>query len=164
MRPEDYARSLYHLLDMSRPPISLDLFWNKFDIVVKRIDLELVSGIIIKDQKLSLIAVNKNMGLPRIRFTLAHELGHFILPHNRSVFSCNESQVDRWEQEANRFAAELLMPQPLIKRLWWQYKDNPEHRLEIVAEKLQVSQQALGIRLRGLGLFEVNSWKKPNKF
>jgi Zn-dependent peptidase ImmA (M78 family) len=64
--------------------------------------------------------------------------------------------MDRWEQEANRFAAQLLMPQPLIKRLWWQYKDNPEHRLEIVAEKLQVSQQALGIRLKGMGVFETN--------
>jgi Zn-dependent peptidase ImmA (M78 family) len=152
MRPEDYARSLYHLLDMGKMPIDLELFWKRFGIVVKRINLELVSGIIIKDRELPLIAVNKNMGLARIRFTLAHELGHFILPHNRSVFSCQESQMDRWEQEANRFAAELLMPQPLIKRLWGRYKDNPEHRLEIVAEKLQVSQQALNIRLRQMGV------------
>ncbi len=47
------------------------------------------------------IFVNKNMSADRFRFTLAHELGHIVL---HSIPSEN------MEQEANDFAAELLMP------------------------------------------------------
>jgi hypothetical protein len=42
---------------------------------------------------------------PRLRFTLAHELGHIYLDHREDG--------EREEQEANRFAAALLMPRVL---------------------------------------------------
>ena len=42
----------------------------------------------------------------RIRFTLAHEIGHIILEHTALTPHC--------EQEANAFAAHLLTPMPLI--------------------------------------------------
>lgn len=55
----------------------------------------------------------------RINFTLAHELGHFLL-HRLAYpdgFRCGEQDVVRWdseyaqlEQQANVFAANLLMP------------------------------------------------------
>lgn len=46
----------------------------------------------------------------RTRFTLAHELGHFVLDHHFNNLLDHESQ----EQEANRFAGELLCPRPLM--------------------------------------------------
>lgn len=152
MRPEDYARSLFHLLDITSTPVDLEPICKYFNIAVKRVDLALVLGVLIKDRIMPVIAVNKNMTLPRQRFTLAHELGHFIMPHNSPIFACRDAQVNRWEREANRFAGELLMPQPLVERLWRKYEDNPEHRMDILAARLSVSGQALAIRLRGLGI------------
>jgi Zn-dependent peptidase ImmA (M78 family) len=60
----------------------------------------------------------------RIRWTIAHELGHFMLKHNeisarttlgRSTLS--ESEYDVFEKEANCFARELLAPPTVIVRL-----------------------------------------------
>ena len=53
---------------------------------------------------------------PRKRFTVAHELGHFILGHNRKeVIHDNEASMEFYksgsqETEANQFASELLIP------------------------------------------------------
>jgi len=64
----------------------------------------------------------------RQRFTLAHELGHFILHSDNKddylfvdnakvMFRTNKTsnQDYRREREANIFAASILMPQSLIK-------------------------------------------------
>ncbi|EJC6460102.1 ImmA/IrrE family metallo-endopeptidase [Listeria monocytogenes] len=57
----------------------------------------------------------------RIRFTLAHELGHYILKHNRllgktklSRYSLSSEEYDVFEKEANYFAKRLLAPIPLV--------------------------------------------------
>jgi hypothetical protein len=42
----------------------------------------------------------------RLKWTLAHEVGHIVLEHKRDGAA--------EEQEANRFAAELLMPEPVM--------------------------------------------------
>jgi hypothetical protein len=65
-----------------------------------------------------LILVESSDHPTRQRFTLAHELGHFLLPwHLGSTFACDTSrdkaelwQDNYYEPEANRFAAELLVP------------------------------------------------------
>ncbi len=55
----------------------------------------------------------------RRRFTLCHELAHYILPNQSDLASpCVADYIERWrnsesqaaETEANRFAAEILMP------------------------------------------------------
>lgn len=55
-----------------------------------------------------LIFVNKNLPGDRLRFTLAHELGHIVL-HNRP------KDIDLMEGETNEFAAEFMMPEEDIR-------------------------------------------------
>jgi site-specific DNA recombinase len=58
----------------------------------------------------------------RERFTLAHEIGHFVLPGQQEVSApCKQQRIENWdadlyrpEFEANRFAAEILMPRGLM--------------------------------------------------
>lgn len=65
----------------------------------------------------------------RFRFTCAHELGHMILHRNvRSVFQESADltafeSVDRYERQADRFAAAFLMPIPLLERELLQVAD-----------------------------------------
>jgi hypothetical protein len=55
-------------------------------------------------------------------FTLAHEVGHYVLPtHSKSGALCHSREVQSWapalparEIEANRFAAEILIPRKAI--------------------------------------------------
>jgi hypothetical protein len=54
----------------------------------------------------------------RIRFTQAHELGHYVLHRTlQTEFNCTDQDMDDWqaderqiETEADRFAGDLLMP------------------------------------------------------
>lgn len=60
-----------------------------------------------------IIFAEPSVGRRRLRFTLAHELGHLLLGHGAascSSHSIHGDPLDRQEQEANVFAAELLMP------------------------------------------------------
>jgi hypothetical protein len=61
--------------------------------------------------------------MPGRRFTIAHELGHYVLKHPSASFAemCdplarNPSPEDEpWEVEANAFASALLMPDLLVR-------------------------------------------------
>jgi Zn-dependent peptidase ImmA (M78 family) len=107
------------------------------------------------------VAVARKLALPRLRFTLAHEWGHLVLRHHQRRF---EGQVDLsrplrdrdipevagadpLEVEANQFAAELLMPAALFASEW---KRRPVAAL--VAQRFEVSHQAVQLRLRSLQL------------
>ncbi|MGF9715240.1 ImmA/IrrE family metallo-endopeptidase [Paenibacillus naphthalenovorans] len=75
---------------------------------------------IINNERPQVILNKKNQNQARKRFTLAHELGHIVIPWHVGMFSCHtegkhlfddaKSQYYEMEEEANNFAAELLMP------------------------------------------------------
>ena len=59
----------------------------------------------------------------RRRFSIAHELGHFVLNHEGMSLEivCDEKDMMNWystdtETEANFFASELLMPEALVRQ------------------------------------------------
>lgn len=61
----------------------------------------------------------------RKNFTVAHEIGHFVLPgHDKADLVCTSTEVGNWsdsakefEREANEFAAELLMPEVVVRQI-----------------------------------------------
>ena len=69
--------------------------------------------------------VSKNMPTVRKRFTLAHEIGHIIIPWHAGTIvddiemprSLERGKYREMETEANRFAAELLMPSSWVTAL-----------------------------------------------
>lgn len=103
------------------------------------------------------INVNVMDSLTRQRFTIAHELGHFIfhrsligdgVDDNRAYRSTDQGRyhnqaIGRAEEtQANKFAASFLMPMQLIEPLQRQGLTVAQ-----MAKRLQVSQHALSIRL-----------------
>ena len=92
----------------------------------------------------------------RKRFTVAHELGHHLLNHTDSghqfrddpkAFSINVPSST--EVEANKFAAELLMPEVAVKH--FVFKEGITSLPEL-AERFAVSTVAMQFRLKNLGL------------
>ena len=59
----------------------------------------------------------------RRRFTLAHEIGHYVLPDQQELCQpCMKAQIESWDDglpkveiDANRFSAEILMPRSVIR-------------------------------------------------
>jgi predicted transcriptional regulator len=93
----------------------------------------------------------------RQRFTLAHELGHWVCQvkegHEAPVY-CRAADVaptaDRaLEREANVFAAELLMPESPVRAEWERAASAEE-----LAGWFGVSDEAMGWRLYNLGVVE----------
>lgn len=125
-----------------------------------------LSGFIVRDRqsKRTIIGANKSHHEHRRRFTIAHELGHFLL-HEGHIVHLDENigalrvnlrnsesarGEDNDEKEANLFAAELLMPAIFLR----EELDGKEldllgngNFLDKLAKKYKVSVQALTFRL-----------------
>jgi Zn-dependent peptidase ImmA (M78 family) len=103
------------------------------------------------------IVINSNHPPTRQRFTAAHEIGHYI--YHRDLIGAgvddtrayrstknkfnNKSITVQHERQANRFAANLLMPREKIIDLLAQGQNNPSELAKICG----VSEQAMKIRL-----------------
>src|SRR5262245_8910237 len=120
-----------------------------------------LSGFIVRDRdsKRTVIGANKAHHPHRRRFTIAHELGHFLLHRGQTVHLDETRQAftinlrdpdsskgeDNEEREANLFAAELLMPAKfLAKDLEHETLDllGETDTLERLAKRYKVSTQA----------------------
>lgn len=73
-----------------------------------------------------IISVNKGEPPKRRRFTVAHELGHFLFNFNPketeylNAFEMDHEDDNEDEKRANRFAAELLMPKEEFTKKYYE--------------------------------------------
>lgn len=77
-----------------------------------------INGYYKYDRRNQYIVINHNLGLNQQRVVCAHEVGHAILhPKVNTPFMNNNTflSVRKIEREANRFAAELLIPDDSFK-------------------------------------------------
>jgi len=87
----------------------------------------------------------------RRRFTIAHEIGHFVLHPHRLAPQRGGGVNSAWqgqEREADQFAAELLMPETLVREAVLQYGPDADR----LADRFEVSRKAMQTRLGRLGL------------
>ncbi|WPB86927.1 ImmA/IrrE family metallo-endopeptidase [Sediminicoccus rosea] len=137
-----------------RAPVDLDAMARALGVEVRR-DQNLpenVSGKIERRRAGVVATINASHLANRQRFTLAHELAHRIL-HSDLIGDgitddglYRSSLSDDIERQANAFAAELLMPARLVRKLYREgMKDTPS-----IAERFDVSYDAARVRLREL--------------
>lgn len=142
-------------------PIDVEAVAKSLGIEILCLPLENgTDGLLVKDlpNKPFKAVVNSESSIRRRRFTLAHEIGHYVKKYQQ--FPSNETAglvekrnelssagVDPEEIWANQFAAALLMPAPIVMRYW-----ASGMRIEEMADKLNVSIAALGHRLDNLKL------------
>lgn len=95
------------------------------------------------------IVVNQHQHEHRMRFTIAHEIAHFILDHDKigdnlidSALYRSDNVSEPEERAANALAADILMPWALISEEL--SKGVPVSSL---AEKFDVSSAAMSVRL-----------------
>lgn len=133
-----------------------------------------VSGLLVIKSGRSMILVNADHPPNRQRFTVAHEIGHFVLHAQRSVDSlyvdrrfatfqpgqqpvytrATNSGDPKQEREANKFAADLLMPKELILESIRRNALDPSDEQDVgrLAGTFLVSEQAMLYRLQNLSL------------
>ncbi|WP_066767383.1 ImmA/IrrE family metallo-endopeptidase [Sphingobium sp. CCH11-B1] len=111
-----------------------------------------ISGMLLRDPKDSqkwIIRVNRQEARNRQRFTIAHEIAHFLLHRDEIGGELTDDTFyrsglsERREWEANKLAADILMPWDLVRSLTDQRKLTPKE----LAGELEVSEAAMQIRL-----------------
>lgn len=119
------ARELLKSVGM-RAPVNLYELADKLELQIRDVPsagfdgaLVRIAGRRIAGRPDGIIAKRESIeGEARKRFTIAHEIGHYLLPgHGVDVSVCVTEQLDvarekvaQMEKEANRFASELLLP------------------------------------------------------
>jgi Zn-dependent peptidase ImmA (M78 family) len=87
-----------------------------------------IDGIYMRDErtKIGFLYLNRAKPLGRQRFTAAHELGHHVLGHTEELdVDVMAEQQCQEERDANRFAAELLVPRRGVMKFVLREKLDP---------------------------------------
>ena len=165
--------------------------WPRSDSPGETVDEPLAALLVLSGGQGGFLFVNADDPVPRQRFSLAHELGHFLLhsEHIRAEFGQGrilaleysapnqkpDANYSARERQANRFAAELLMPEGTVRaifaRAFPQGVDPKTTKLHLdrlhrvgwfLAQKLLVSPEAFHYRWSGLNLVpQFYSKKRP---
>jgi Zn-dependent peptidase ImmA (M78 family) len=116
------------------------------------------------------ILVNADDPVPRRRFSAAHELGHFLLhfrladadpvggylQEDETIVEEDEEELAAMERQANLFAAELLMPEEMCRKIAAEALSrgghSPAYLEHKMAGELLVSREAARWRIRALRL------------
>lgn len=158
---------LLEALDIHEPPVAVQKVARYCNARIVRVSGEGdddLSGFLYRESGQAVIGVNKDHAPVRQRFTIAHEVGHLLLHEHDQVHvdrafrvrlrsGVSSEGTDRDEMEANRFAAELLMPIQLLRKdvQGREFDLANDDELRSLARRYRVSTQALAIRLNALG-------------
>lgn len=120
---------------------------------------DVCSGSLTKNDDGYIIEVNADHSVNRKRFTVAHEIAHFLLHdhligngiYDNAIYRSDDGRENLnikqyHETQANRLAAKLLMPKKLVNELQAQGIDS----VFALAARLGVSDQAMDIRLQSV--------------
>ena len=162
--PESKAIELLNILNIDTLPTPVEKILKHFGISLSYDLGDDISGVLIANKNgMAVIGVNPKESHVRQRFTIGHEIGHFVLHRNQSELFVDEhylvvardGTIDKFELEANAFSAALLMPENLLKEqisLLSQKKSTEEEKINLLAKKFMVSQIAMTYRLSNLNI------------
>jgi Zn-dependent peptidase ImmA (M78 family) len=145
--------------ELNALPVSLSSIADTLGIGIRYQNLDQQTSGMIACDKITgdcVITVNNTHPTTRQRFTMAHEIAHFVL--HRDIIGNGVTDnasyrkegdyglAQKYESEANNFAAEIIMPEELVKDYW-----NKNPNISEFAEAFLVSKNAAKIRLKYLG-------------
>jgi len=122
-----YAKALLAKLKVTGPA-DASAIANQLQLDVNEMDVNGFDGALVRAKGMPLGAIVVRGSIResgRKNFTVAHEIGHFVLPgHENTEAVCTSDEVANWsdaakelEREANEFAAELLMPELAVQQI-----------------------------------------------
>jgi Zn-dependent peptidase ImmA (M78 family)/DNA-binding XRE family transcriptional regulator len=148
---EDVANKIRNLWKLGRVPIQdlIDVLESHgIRVFIVDYDEKMFDGLsaIVNDQPV--VVISSKWPGDRQRFTLAHELGHFILM-NRLSNKLNE------EKACNRFAGAFLLPKEAIIQEMGRIRTSIEWReLFLLKEEFKLSMYSICYRLKDVGIIK----------
>lgn len=122
-----------------------------------------LSGMLLRRTNTVVIGINENLVPAQQRFALAHLIGHLHLHRSRELIldtaaryrhgNLSSMPTDREEAEANRFAAALLAPEAVVRRLAKEVEaDTAAQLVDFLAPRFELTRTAITYRMMSLGI------------
>lgn len=164
-KPEREATRLLNKYSIDTIPVDVKMIAENLGMQVNFEKLNSdVSGLMLFENGVTKVAINKTHHQNRQRFTLGHEIGHLVMHTSdkdrvfvdRRFFrnGASSSGLLKEEIEANSFAASLLMPKKFIRKHISVDDSITEIDVFRLATRFEVSEQAMTLRLVGLKYIE----------
>lgn len=145
----------------TKPPVRIERIAKDLGIELRSGDLRDVSGVLVRNDGSAIIGTNSTQSTQRQRFTIAHELGHFLLhegikehvdrSYRVNFRSAESSQATNVEEiEANHFAASILMPKDMLDARNAEEALDDDRMVADLATEFHVSRLAMSLRLANL--------------
>lgn len=150
---EIYARELLDLLNINSIPIDPYEICKSLGIDIFYEPLNHCEALLLIKNGTKRIILNENSDYQaRYKFALAHEIGHYYIPHHAiKVYKCHPAEIILFqsnkseEHEANLFASNLLMPTQFLKKDANRHDFNAD-AIKLLSDKYGVSLTAAAIR------------------
>lgn len=153
--------------DTYRVPVAIELVGQRLNLTMEAAALgENVSGMLVVKGERGAIGYNSAHARVRQRFTISHEIAHYLLHSTKSqktqlfidrhvTFRRDETSstgVDQHEVEANQLGAALLMPRGLVQQEIQKHDLDldDEEAISLLAKRFHVSTAAMSNRLVNL--------------
>lgn len=158
----EMARKILRQHKINNIPTDLQVICERLGLeYVELNDPNELDGAVLEINGTRVAMLNRAKPFVRTRFTLAHELGHIFLNHDKRDFydpelarelgeDAPENAKPAKEREADAFASELLIPMEQLKRYQSELKD-----LDKLAGIFQVSKQAMSIAMANFFSFSM---------
>lgn len=153
--PQDIADKIRYKLKIYRGPVpNLTALLENHGIVICKMDFETdkIDGLsTVTNSGQNIVFLNSQMPNDRIRFSLAHELGHMVMHMETPPLS-----VEVAEEQADAFASQFLMPEDEIKPMLYNL------RMTTLAElkrRWNVSMRSLIRRARDLNVISQDTYR-----
>lgn len=147
------AQQILDELGMAKPQdIDLEIVAAHLKALVLYESLEGCEANLVGNREEAFITVKKGSPIYRQRFSIGHELGHWVLHRGQALQQCKVEDMQlagrstKIESSANKFAAELLLPEGMFKK----YSRQHELCLDAVrslADTFRTSLTATALRL-----------------
>lgn len=157
------ARKLLAHCNIKTPPVCLSDICEHLNIALAEHSLGSRDAALMRSPltDIVLIMVNPKHIRSRQRFSIAHELGHYMLNHQSVAFSGGNGymQTPEEERQANIFASEILMPEHFLLHCWAIGKLNTLY----ISQIFDVSKQASTIAINQLFMHHPELFDKKRR-
>lgn len=163
MTAQDFARSLYHLADAESPPVDLVPILKELGLRVVEMDLIGTMSALQKGQTGTYVQVRTTLPHTRKRWEIARQIGMFLMERRG---------VEPVKRDADKFAAELLLPPKAVESHYRRRREWLRSALSVgmgatkddmvrgLAWQFEVDYRAMAIRLDEL---HIGPGAGPNK-
>lgn len=123
----------------------------------RKLELNEFRAFMLYDDYAPLIFINGTDSVAGKIFSLVHEFLHILYQQDDIISASSNAEIKANERKINQIAAEILIPQEVIKAKWIELEPKDElTRIDSISKTLKASSYAVAVKLSEMGIVADN--------